>query len=391
MFLWCRFCLLFLLGLTVRPAEAAQSGAFTYTVSGSSVFITALSPTAAGAIEIPAAIEGKNVTRIGAGAFKDCVGVTSFSIPAGVVAIGEAAFAGCASLSTISVAAGNGIFAVSGGVLFNIDENILMWYPPQRAGCYDVPQGVTAIAGSAFRDCQGLDGVGMPSSVISIGRSAFENSGLVRLNLGSGVETIGERAFADCGALTGVVIPGSVASIGVGAFIGCPDLTKVVFTGDAPSSGTGAFDGAASGFTIFFFDGALGFTVPTWLGYPCVNMGAATSVKSWLVRNHQAFDAPLGSDSDGDGVKLLMAYALALDPNRNLSASLPRPMVSGGGLAMDFYSGTAGITYQVQTSGNLKDWTSEGIILSGPDAGGIRHASYSTAGGSRFMRLAVTR
>lgn len=57
---------------------------------------------------------------------------------------------------------------------------------------------------------------------------------------------------------------------------------------------------------------------------------------------------------------------------------------------MDFFAGTPGVTYEVQTSGNLVDWTDEGVALSPPDAGQRRRASFAGGGGTRFMRLVVS-
>ena len=387
----CRICLMIPLGLFTAGTQAAQHGPFTYMVQGSAVTIQALAASASGDVEVPASIEGRVVTRIAAGAFRDCAAVTSLAIPAGVFAIGDSAFAGCDSLSGIAVDPGNGIFSVTDGVLFNIDENLLMWYPPQRAGAYDVPQGVTGIAASAFLDRTGLTAVTMPVSVVVIGREAFANTGLVNVAIGGGVETVGEGAFSGCARLGSVVIPAAVEVLGADAFRDCPGLFQVGFTGDAPEVRPLVFGVPAAGFRVAFYNGAWGFTAPAWNGYPSVNMGPATSVKSWLVRNHQPFDAPLESDPDGDGVALLMAYALALDPNADLSPQVPRPVVSPAGLAMDFHSGTAGIIYQVQTSADLRVWSAEGVTVSAPDAGQIRRATFPAAGGARFMRLAVSR
>ena len=101
-------------------------------------------------------------------------------------------------------------------------------------------------------------------------------------------------------------------------------------------------------------------------------------------------DTPgLGSDPNGDGVNLLMAYALNLDPKQNLQSSIPRPLIAGSQMGLTFYAGTAGVTYSVETSTDLQTWTSAGVTLSTPDANNLRTASAPTTGPNRFMRLVV--
>ena len=101
-------------------------------------------------------------------------------------------------------------------------------------------------------------------------------------------------------------------------------------------------------------------------------------------------DSDLNSDSNNDGVNLLMAYALDLDPNQNLGGSLPRPVLTAGQLSLSFHAGAAGIIYAVETCTDLTDWTTEGVSLSAPDENQVRTATVDRSGPSRFMRLVVS-
>ena len=74
------------------------------------------------------------------------------------------------------------------------------------------------------------------------------------------------------------------------------------------------------------------------------------------------YNAPIHQDLNDDGVSLLMAYALDLDPNRNLTASVPNTILDVSKFTMEFYGASAGITYRVEASKNLVDWSDTGII-----------------------------
>lgn len=77
---------------------------FLFTDDGTSITITGSSPLATGAVDLPATLNGKPVTRIADAAFRDCRGLTSVTIPPGVTSIGIWAFAS-SGLERVTVAA----------------------------------------------------------------------------------------------------------------------------------------------------------------------------------------------------------------------------------------------------------------------------------------------
>jgi hypothetical protein len=160
--------------------------------------------------------------------------------------------------------------------------------------------------------------------------------------------------------------------------------------GNAPAMGTDVFANAASGFTVYYFNGKTGFTSPMWLGYPAVNMGAASPTAIWLLAKGLPHDADLQDDPNHDGVNLLMAYALNLDPNQNLSGSMPNPVCAAGQMRLTFHAGSADVTYTVESSTDLKVWSTDGVTLSAMDAGNCRTASVNMDASTRFMRLVVS-
>ena len=97
----------------------------------------------------------------------------------------------------------------------------------------------------------------------------------------------------------------------------------------------------------------------------------------------------LNSDPDHDGITLLMDYAFNLNPTLNQSAHLPKPVVSGGNLSLTFYAGSLGVTYTVQTSTDLKNWTTTGVTVSAPDINNFRTATVPITGVKCFLRIVL--
>jgi hypothetical protein len=110
----------------------------------------------------------------------------------------------------------------------------------------------------------------------------------------------------------------------------------------------------------------------------------------WLLTSGLPVDTDLHQDLNGDGMSLLMAYALNLNPNINLQGSLPEPILGDGTLSLSFYGAREDITYVVQTTTDLLAWTTEGVALSELGEDGTQTASVSLGGGQRFMRLVVS-
>lgn len=135
--------------------------------------------------------------------------------------------------TTVSVAK-QGSDAVSGEVVI----------PAKVKDSAGTSYSVTSIGDSAFYDCYWMTSVEIPSSVISIGISAFgmcdrltdvifeANSQLTSIGkwafchsiwlkelvIPEGVETIGDYVFQECGDLQMVTIPASVTSVGSDIF-----------------------------------------------------------------------------------------------------------------------------------------------------------------------------
>ncbi|MGJ8653112.1 MAG: leucine-rich repeat domain-containing protein [Opitutaceae bacterium] len=298
-----------------------------------------------------------SVTSIGGSAFYSCGNLTSLSIPGSVSSIGGSAFSYCDGLTSISIAS-----------------------------------GVTSIGDDAFRSCDGLTSVSIPGTVTSIGDYAFYYcEGLTSVTLADGVMEIGSNAFQSCDGLTSITIPGSVTSIGSYAFFFCTNLTSTYFLGDAPASiDSSAFGGTSSSHTIYYFDTSTGFTSPTWNGEPTEMVDTLLyPAAPWLVTANVPHDTALDQDHNGDGVSLLMSYALNLNPNNHPVSELPQAELTVDTLQMEFYGSTPGISYQVKASQDLTDWETIVVDLSEPDVEGLRTATIPLTANRGFLKLVV--
>jgi hypothetical protein len=129
-----------------------------------------------GAVIIPASYNGKPVTEIGWGAFRECTSLTSVTIPASVTSIDDWAFEDCTSLTSITI-----------------------------------PASVTEIGEGAFAFNTSLTDVTFaPNSQLeSIGDYAFSGTGLTSITIPAGVTSIGQYAFGECTSLASVTVDAS--------------------------------------------------------------------------------------------------------------------------------------------------------------------------------------
>ena len=101
------------------------------------------------------------------------------------------------------------------------------------------------------------------------------------------------------------------------------------------------------------------------------------------------YDTNLQKDPDGDGVNLLLAYALDLDPTVPQRSQVPMPVLAGNTLSLSFPANKPGITCRAETSTDLTQWTTTGVTQSAPGPNGRRTASVPLDAPSRFLRLVV--
>jgi len=232
------------------------------------------------------------VTSIGNNAF--CLtGLTSVNIPASVTSIGSNVFFICSNLITIIVDAGNPNYTSNGGILYNKAQTAILAVPVKISGSVSLPNGLTSINSVTFVGCTGLTSISIPSSVTSIGETAFMNTGLTSINIPASVTTIGNIPFYNNANLTTITvdagnpnysseggilynktkttliqalqagisgnftIPSSVTSLGYGAFSSCTNLTAITIPASVTSIGQYVFEGCTDLTSITFATGSV--------------------------------------------------------------------------------------------------------------------------------------
>lgn len=370
-----------------------------------------------------------SITAIGDNAFRSCSSLLSLDITATTATtIGSDVFGGCVAMTSITVNPDNPSFSSEGGVLFNKLKTTLITYPRGLAGPYIVPSTVKAIAPNAFRFAVGVTSISIPATCTASGLESFAGcSSLTSFTVAPGgtsgfksgtgplysfsglslvaypgglsgaftvpspVSTISESAFRYCGGLTSVTLPSTILTVRNTAFANCGQLASATFEGNAPNTfGSNVFQAAAEGFSVYFPATATGFTAPIWKGYPAIAIGSDSALSNWLLGYNLPANSDLKSDANGDGVSLLMAYALALNPNQNLSALVPQPVFSADQMSLSYFAAADGVTYVVEASPDLVNWSTEGVVVGEPNASQVRSATVDRAGDNRFMRLSVS-
>lgn len=241
---------------------------------------------------IPSEYKSRTVKSIGDNAFKDCIGITSITIPDSVTSIGNEAFSGCTKLENIYYTGDIASWCKISG-LNNLLTSLRTLYinGNKIEGNLNIPNNVTSIGSYSFSFCGKLTGITIPNSVTSIGNDAFRDcTRLVNITIGDSVSnidssaflntawydnqpdglvyagkvaykykgtmpentsislkrdtiSINNSAFVNCNGLERIMIPDSVTTIGDEAFRGCTSLSIIMIPDSVTTIGNFAFSG----------------------------------------------------------------------------------------------------------------------------------------------------
>lgn len=162
----------------------------------------------------------------------------TITIPTGLTKDGlkEGAIVACEKINEYKVADDNPDFIGINGVVFNKEKDKLFFYPPSKAGAtYAIPETVKEIAAQSFQAASNLTSITIPKAVEKVGKAAFRNMSnleTVTFEKPSSTTTLEQAAFRGCEKLKTVTLPSTITELN-DVFNGCKELETVTMPADS--------------------------------------------------------------------------------------------------------------------------------------------------------------
>jgi len=254
----------------------------TYTVNGTGVSVTqagywnynhTVFIKVSGDIIIPESVSISEtdypVTEIADNVFKDYTGVTSISLPEGLLTIGSNAFYGCVNMVTANIP--STVTTIKDHAFWGcrswsdpliIPAGVTEIGESAFSSCYEIPSitfqttNLTSIGSHAFSVCKKLTEIEIPETVTSMGSGVFATSTALKyVKLPNGLKELPASTFLSCSALRNIKLPNSLTNIDESSFAssgieqivipenvnkmkevfyGCTNLSDVIFLGETP-------------------------------------------------------------------------------------------------------------------------------------------------------------
>lgn len=161
------------------------------------------------------------------GVVEECRSLETLHLPAKLAGIsGEWP----SKLKTITTAFGSVRYVSEDGILYDTQDNSILFVNASITGNVTVRDGITTIGAGAFKGRKGLTSVTLPESCTVIDSYAFENcTALTDINFPEKLELIGRNAFYNSG-ITSLKLSQPGLHVGSFAFTDCHQLKSVEIT-----------------------------------------------------------------------------------------------------------------------------------------------------------------
>ena len=311
----------------------------------------------------------EGVITIGESAFANCTGLTAVSIPSSVNKIGLSAFAGCNKLVEITVNSNNNVYdsrdncnaviETATNVLVHGCKNTVVPNSVEHIGAHafygtrltsiTLPQSVTSIGVSAFKDCEILTSIVLSDEITRISNMAFSGcKKLSSINLPENVTTIGSGAFEGCSSLTSISIPNKVSRIEESTFENCTALQTVQMSEGIESIGSSAFEDCWKLNSVIIPEGVK--KISTYAFSNCIELSSVTFPESLIDISRGAFDNTAWYNDQPDG--LVYAGDIALKYKGTMPDNTTIIIRAGTkGLATEVFDNCTGLISVIIPSG----------------------------------------
>lgn len=347
-----------------------------------------------GAIIIPATVTNPStsvtydVTTIGSSAFKDCVGLTSITIPSSISKINSGAFAGCLGLSNIIYNATtctdpySAVFSDSEAerLTITIGDNVTKL--PSYLFCnltniqsVTIPSSVTSIGTQTFSGCSGLTSITIPSSVTSIGQQAFQNCiSLKQINYNATscadfTSSSGKQPFNGCTGVNLIVIGDNVTTVPAYAFYGLTSVKTIIIGSSVTTLKSNVFYNC-TGLTEIW---SIPTTPPNCDGYgqfsyipnttklyvPSTSVSSYTSATRWntanFINNKTGFTSFTSGDLSSLDNPATIDAAITVNSNTAINQSI---MINSGSITIN-----NGYTLTATSTNTITNPTAANLII----------------------------
>lgn len=221
-------------------------------------------------------IISEGVEEISSGAF-DSTLLVELNLPSTLTTIGYSAFANIVQLQTVNIA------------------------PNSK---------LTSIGKWAFNS-SGLCNITLPNSLSTIGENAFTNTNIVSITIPGSIKTISSNCFAKCSKLTSVIVENGVEEIQLKAFSECSLLNTVVLPDSIVTLGENIFELCTSLTSVNI--PLLITNIPNYLFYKCSSLNTIVIPSSVTTIGLSAFGScvSLVNLTFNEGLKSIAKFAFS--------------------------------------------------------------------------------